>query len=255
MSLGYLSRSDSMVSSECYADFDPCSPCRTVINSEILLRPWLIAHNNVWDKMRKTTVDYYLMIEDVAFILLHAIFASAIDTTGLNWALCRSKRFSWSQTIVQNVFTQTSGEWTIMKKDFFVNWHSQRSWKSNSCVCVSRNSSSSSCTGIDNHFHGKDMFFCFSITEQVSCHQRFISLIRNRAGSQVLGVGDNKKECFVWRNPSQLPAANFQTMLICQRDAFGKHLSFCWRILGSLSVARVGQYSFCLTFSVSSSPR
>lgn len=99
------------------------------------------------------------------------------------------------------------------------------------------------------------MFFCFLFTEQVSCHQQFISLIRNGPGSQVLGVGDTKKECFVGRNPSQLPAANFQTMLICQRDASGKHLSFCWRTLGSLSVARVGQYIFCLTFSVSSSPR
>lgn len=42
--------------------------------------------------------------------------------------------------------------------------------------------------------------FCFFTTEQVSCHQRFIGLIMNGAGSQVLGVGDSEKECFVRGN-------------------------------------------------------
>ncbi len=74
------------------------------------------------------------------------------------------------------------------------------------------------------HTASKRHIFLFLLTEQVSCHQQFISLIRNGPGSQVLGVGDTKKECFVWRNLSQFPAANFQTMLICQRDASGKHL-------------------------------
>lgn len=74
-------------------------------------------------------------------------------------------------------------------------------------------------------------FFSSFTTEQVSCHQRFIGLIRNGVGSQVLGVGDSWKECFVGRNTLQLPAANFLTMHICQRGALGKHLSFCWHIL------------------------
>lgn len=89
--------------------------------------------------------------------------------------------------------------------------------------------------------------FCFVTAEQVSCHQRFIGLIMNGAGSQVLGVGDSEKECFVRRNTLLFQAANFQTMLICQGDDFGKHLSFCWHISGSLSLARFLQYSFCLT--------
>lgn len=62
---------------------------------------------------------------------------------------------------------------------------------------LSRNSSFSSYAGIDDHLHSKDTFFCFTITERVSCHQRFIGLITNGAGNQVLGVGDNKNECFV----------------------------------------------------------
>lgn len=92
--------------------------------------------------------------------------------------------------------------------------------------------------------------FSIGLAVRMSSHKRFISLITTCAGGQVLGVGDKKKECFVRKNLSQLPAANFQTMHICQRRASGKHLSVFWHMSGP-QVAKIGHNMAFVWLSVS----
>lgn len=114
-------------------------------------------------------------------------------------------------------------------------------------VCLRRHSSFSFCPGIHDNLHKLHTLFLF-LYHRAGVMPSAIYWFNNE-WSWKSGVG-----CW-WQWEGMLckkeylpfPAANFQTMLICQRDDFGKHLSFCWHISGSLSLARFLQYSFCLT--------